>query len=420
MRMKLTACGLLLAVTVAGCGGARTKCNDPDTKPATSTQTKCVSERTGSALSFEVIAEDKLPSELGAWKTMTQGEKKMRGGWLVHRRIGDYLYMAIIGGEQPSGGYRVEVEQVNLVAETGTDVVSVKAKVVGPPPGSGTTAVITYPRAYVRIPYAASKPAPAVDGVLELTGAAADNARAAAKYDVVVEDALPPQLAQWPKSTVQIPGGTSEVVGGYLYVMASAGMRGTGGYSIKISGLEVMEDVVLVEAHLGVPAPGQNVTEALTYPKAYARVPFAGSKAPRVELKLVEDAPPSAAKPEQPSTKPEVAAKGEVKFQAVDPKVLPKDLQGWALGTRGEAGISGQVAESALYLQVYAGEQPTGGYRVEIRKVELLDGTVRVQAVLHKPAPGAMVTQALTYPKGFAKIEYAGTDVPKLQVEWVQ
>lgn len=66
---------------------------------------------------------------------------------------------------------------------------------------------------------------------------------------------------------------------------------------------------------------------------------------------------------------------------------------------------------------VYMGEQRTGGYSIEITGVELVNGTLKVTVKQSRPAPGAIVTQALTQPFHMVRIPKvpAGT---KLEVNW--
>lgn len=68
-------------------------------------------------------------------------------------------------------------------------------------------------------------------------------------------------------------------------------------------------------------------------------------------------------------------------------------------------------------LAVYMGEQRSGGYAIEITGVELVNGTLKVTVKETRPAPGAMVTMALTQPYHMVRIPKvpAGT---KVEVNW--
>jgi hypothetical protein len=59
--------------------------------------------------------------------------------------------------------------------------------------------------------------------------------------------------------------------------------------------------------------------------------------------------------------------------------------------------------ESALFL--FAGEQRTGGYWVELKGVSLEGETLVVDAVVHRPDPAALVIQAITRPYLVAAVD---------------
>jgi hypothetical protein len=61
---------------------------------------------------------------------------------------------------------------------------------------------------------------------------------------------------------------------------------------------------------------------------------------------------------------------------------------------------------------VALGEQPTGGYWVRIDGLQQVGDTLYVQGTANRPAPDALVTQALTYP-------YAAVTIPAVDAELV-
>lgn len=61
--------------------------------------------------------------------------------------------------------------------------------------------------------------------------------------------------------------------------------------------------------------------------------------------------------------------------------------------------------------------QTTGGYGIEPKGTRYLAGTLEVDATLHQPGQGAMVTQAFTAP--YAVIEVSGIDGAVDKVVWV-
>lgn len=60
-------------------------------------------------------------------------------------------------------------------------------------------------------------------------------------------------------------------------------------------------------------------------------------------------------------------------------------------------------------LVVSGGERPTGGYRLEVVRAVKEPGKWVIEFVVHKPAPGSFVTQALTCPAAVAV--FSGTGI---------
>lgn len=129
--------------------------------------------------------------------------------------------------------------------------------------------------------------------------------------------------------------------------------------------------------------------------------------------------PPGAGSGANPPTSPAAAMPaGPLAFRPVESSALPAALSAWRQGMEDSPTGAGAYADNALFVMAAAGEQRSGGYRVEIRGVEMNDGKVIVTALLHKPAPGGMVTAALTYPRAFARVELKGSGNPPVQVNW--
>jgi hypothetical protein len=51
-----------------------------------------------------------------------------------------------------------------------------------------------------------------------------------------------------------------------------------------------------------------------------------------------------------------------------------------------------------MVVVVSGGRQPTGGYSVEVKDLEIKDGKLIVHWKLNAPAPGSFVTQVITTP----------------------
>jgi len=97
---------------------------------------------------------------------------------------------------------------------------------------------------------------------------------------------------------------------------------------------------------------------------------------------------------------------------------IPASLLTWSQARHETRTIASALDGEELYIMVSAGEQRSGGFRVEIIDLEVNDGGILVQATLHGPAPGQATTMALTYPKAFAKVRGWGPGEPSVTVEW--
>ena len=70
---------------------------------------------------------------------------------------------------------------------------------------------------------------------------------------------------------------------------------------------------------------------------------------------------------------------------------------------------------SGSVLVVSGGERPTGGYRLEVVRVVKTAGKWVIEFVVHQPAPGSVVTQALTYPAAVTVFSVAGIIRPEVR-----
>ncbi len=61
-------------------------------------------------------------------------------------------------------------------------------------------------------------------------------------------------------------------------------------------------------------------------------------------------------------------------------------------------------AGEKIFLRIDAGRKNTGGYDVRIEDLKLVGSTIIVKAYVVSPAPGAMVTQVITYPSILVEI----------------
>ncbi|HSK99428.1 MAG TPA: protease complex subunit PrcB family protein [Rubrobacteraceae bacterium] len=75
-----------------------------------------------------------------------------------------------------------------------------------------------------------------------------------------------------------------------------------------------------------------------------------------------------------------------------------------------ETGARVPDSGEGIYLAVYWGRKPTGGYSLAVRSARLQGERVTIELALEKPAPDAMVTQALTYPYAVAVVRDLGLE----------
>lgn len=291
------------AVTVfaAGCGGMEQKVAAPDQNAAQPEPAPAVSEgNQPEGLSFEVIPDSALPKELNHWKELTQPPKSTGSA-----RVGDYLYVLVTGGTDSMGASAIVPRQVTI-AKSNPPVITVIAVLS---PGKSGAEVASFPRSYIRLPYPASSPVPGVLTRVEWQGARGEpkttppvdpntpvsspksgtanpqkpaSTDGAATVSPIPATALPASLSAWKGSTINAAGGVAQYVDGALYLMVSGGQRNSGGYAVEIKSVEMKEGTLYVSAVLHSPQPGQMVTQAITYPRAYARLDLPGSGAPGV------------------------------------------------------------------------------------------------------------------------------------------
>jgi hypothetical protein len=66
--------------------------------------------------------------------------------------------------------------------------------------------------------------------------------------------------------------------------------------------------------------------------------------------------------------------------------------------------VSAADLNTANFVILNMGEQPTGGYGIGVEKVEELPDKIVVTVKETKPDPGSMVTQAITYPYAVVRV----------------
>lgn len=83
----------------------------------------------------------------------------------------------------------------------------------------------------------------------------------------IAEEDLPSALRWWAGNSRTMHIAHSKVHEDKRYILASYGERPSGGYGIAIEDVVIGDDNIIVTVNYTDPAPGSNVTDALTYPQ---------------------------------------------------------------------------------------------------------------------------------------------------------
>lgn len=95
----------------------------------------------------------------------------------------------------------------------------------------------------------------------------------------------------------------------------------------------------------------------------------------------------------------------DIPFERVQLEDTPKDVQETINYKNREKATYVLPSDNDYYIVVSRGEQPTGGYDVEITSVEDWGDSVHVFYKFKDPADDELVTQAITFPLEIVKIE---------------
>lgn len=88
----------------------------------------------------------------------------------------------------------------------------------------------------------------------------------------IAEEDLPPALRGWADNSRTMQIAHSKVYQNKRYILASYGEKPSGGYSIAIEDVVIGDDNIIVTVNYTDPAPGSNVTDALTYPMDFVYI----------------------------------------------------------------------------------------------------------------------------------------------------
>lgn len=116
--------------------------------------------------------------------------------------------------------------------------------------------------------------------------------------------------------------------------------------------------------------------------------------------------------PTAPNPTPNGPLTAEQFFQFVpDRSSLPEAIQTWYDNGRQQEGAFVVDATTQRYLLISAGTRPTGGYSLTVDKTVESKNGWRLEVVLDKPSPGAIVTQVVTYPSLLFELPAGADDI---------
>lgn len=109
----------------------------------------------------------------------------------------------------------------------------------------------------------------------------------------------------------------------------------------------------------------------------------------------------------QPPEKPAEDAKEPwpAGVEGIPVEDLPEPAAVWFSGHYRTKGAYLYQHPNYVYLMIAAGEKPTGGHKIEVKDINLEDFPRVITVAFVPPAPGAVVTQAITYPSLIISIE---------------
>lgn len=84
------------------------------------------------------------------------------------------------------------------------------------------------------------------------------------------------EINEWIKHSQGLFLGQSREWEGTQYILVTYGMKESGGYEVEITDVEQTGDKILVTVHFKKPAPGQAVSEGITYPYELKEIPATG------------------------------------------------------------------------------------------------------------------------------------------------
>jgi hypothetical protein len=216
------------------------------------------------------------------------------------------------------------------------------------------------------------------------------------KYTEITKDAIEKMrsLSAWYNRNYTKAGIHSMRYNGVMYVIASAGKKPTGGYTVGINNVTYeTSSKALVDAYVKSPSPDMMVTQVETYPHILIKIE-GQKKLRRVGGEVKENTP---------APIPTVVNYEEITYDNI---VNNSKLANWYTENNQKQGISYIRDEEYIYALIAAGERPSGGYTVSIDNIfySSLD-TVIISAKVTPPGDNVRVIMMITYPNKLIRIK---------------
>lgn len=182
--------------------------------------------------------------------------------------------------------------------------------------------------------------------------------------------------------------------GGTMYVLAGAGSKPTGGYTMGINSITYeTSSKAFVSAYINAPSSDMMVTQVITYP--------------HVLIKIVSQKNLSSLHGEIKETTSEPLP-SKVAYEEVDPELIKDNrlLLNWYNENNQKKGISFIKDSKYIYALIGAGERPTGGFTISIDNIFYSTyDTVTINAKVTPPGDNVRVMMVITYPSILIRIE---------------
>lgn len=211
------------------------------------------------------------------------------------------------------------------------------------------------------------------------------------EWRVITDGQLPASLRNEVEKRRTTKGTASFKSDGLTYVLITAGEKGTGGYAVQINAVgDGGNGKVEVIYTISGPAPGQIVTEAITYPYVVAAIES------DLPVEFHEEVPVVAEEVKREGSKGTMPASAT--YVVIEGNSYPSEVAGALEAIKYEGGTRVVTVGRGTYALIALGEKPTSGYSVDIRAIGGAGNEVEITYSAGSPAPGSMNLMVITYP----------------------